>query len=389
MSFEEQSPFFDKLPVWEKSVFDLLADQNRFNAVPEEWHVVVTDIKKSTQAVDNGDHQIVNLVAAGSIIAALNIARDRGINIPFFFGGDGGTLIVPPDILEPLIMALNEHRANTARNFGLELRVGHIPVAQIYQQKIQLQIAKIRINELLTIPMVLGDGLQYAEEVIKSNDYIQSSSQNEQSYLSLEGMECRWNRISPPDHCEEVVSLLVFGKTKDQQAKMFKDVLNAIESIYGPQTEREPISVSKLQLRPTLGKIKTEMQSKLGRFDLLYLVKNWIFTLMSKGYLRVAKSANHQLHRVVQLSDTLVLDGRISTVISGTPEQRKRLQAALEQMENEGLLYYGLHVSKASIMSCYVRDNSNLNIHFVDGADGGYSMAAKILKEKLRENAVI
>ncbi|MEL7119295.1 MAG: DUF3095 family protein [Bacteroidota bacterium] len=388
MLFEKQDAFFDSLPAWNMSVIDLIADKKKFTAVPEEWYVVVTDIKKSTQAVANGLHRIVNLVASGSIIAALNLSRDRGINIPFFFGGDGGTLIVPSSLLEPIILALKEHQQNTSKNFGLDLRVGHIPVAQIYNQQFQLQVAKVRINELLTIPVILGDGLQYAEEVIKREPYVPSTVEDIKSYLNLEGMECRWNRIPPPDHNEEVVSLLVLGTSKGQQADVFKNVLNAIESIYGPQARRWPISATKLQLGTTFGQITDEMKTKLGRFDLGYLIRNWIITIVSKGYLGMIKNSNRQLNQLVQLSYTLVLDGRISTVISGTSKQRKNLQVALEQMENEGLLYFGLYVSKASIMSCYVRDQSNLHIHFVDGSDGGYTIAAKVLKKKLNRDEI-
>ena len=51
MKFEKQDAFFDRLPAWDIPIIDLLADKNKFTAVPEEWYVVVTDIKKSTQAV--------------------------------------------------------------------------------------------------------------------------------------------------------------------------------------------------------------------------------------------------------------------------------------------------------------------------------------------------
>lgn len=383
MSGEKLDNFYDRLPARNMPVMDLFASSTNFADVPPEWHVVITDIKNSTQAVTSGAHQIVNLVAAGSIIACLNIARDKGMHIPFFFGGDGGTMIIPSSILEPVMMALHEHRENTLENFGLELRVGALPVAEILTQGVQLRIAKIQINDLLTVPVILGEGLQYAEDVIKGNSLTPAWAGQPAPTLNLKGMECRWNRIPPPDHSEEVVSLLVVGKKREQQAQVFKDVLNAIETTYGPQTRREPISEPKLHLRASFGQIKAEMQAKLGRFDLGYLVKNWITTFVSEGYFSLTNKPYHHFHRLVQLTDTLVLDGRISTVISGTSKQRQGLQAALEQMEEEGLLHFGLFVSKASIMSCYVRGSGNLEVHFVDGADGGYSMAAKMLKQKL------
>ena len=84
------------------------------------------------------------------------------------------------------------------------------------------------------------------------------------------------------------------------------------------------------------------------------------------------------------MSDTLVIDGKINTVISGNKEQRQALQQYLDELEAAGEIIYGLHVSNASVMSCYVRDMKDGHIHFVDGSDGGYTQAARVIKAKLK-----
>jgi hypothetical protein len=83
------------------------------------------------------------------------------------------------------------------------------------------------------------------------------------------------------------------------------------------------------------------------------------------------------------MSDTLVIDGRINTVISGTTEQRKQLEKALTDLEQKGLIRFGFFVSKESVMSCYVRSMDENHVHFIDGAEGGYTKAAAMLKTKL------
>jgi hypothetical protein len=82
------------------------------------------------------------------------------------------------------------------------------------------------------------------------------------------------------------------------------------------------------------------------------------------------------------MSDTLVIDGKINTVISGTTQQRELLETALSRIEREGEILYGLYVSKESVMSCYVRNMNDKHIHFVDGAEGGYTKAAGVIKQK-------
>lgn len=83
------------------------------------------------------------------------------------------------------------------------------------------------------------------------------------------------------------------------------------------------------------------------------------------------------------MSDTLVIDGRINTVISGTKKQRELLEVALNDLERNGYIRYGLYVSKESVMSCYVRSMDEKHVHFVDGSEGGYTKAAGMLKKKL------
>ena len=83
------------------------------------------------------------------------------------------------------------------------------------------------------------------------------------------------------------------------------------------------------------------------------------------------------------MSDTLIIDGRINTVIAGTSEQREKLNAALDKLESAGEIIYGQHVSNESVMSCYVRNLNDTHVHFVDGAEGGYTKAAAMLKKKI------
>ena len=91
------------------------------------------------------------------------------------------------------------------------------------------------------------------------------------------------------------------------------------------------------------------------------------------------------LASLVDMSDILVIDGRINTVISGNARQRELLVIALNKIEKVGEIIYGLHVSKESVMSCYVRNMDDRHIHFIDGAEGGYTKAAGLLKHKIHK----
>lgn len=52
-------------------------------------------------------------------------------------------------------------------------------------------------------------------------------------------------------------------------------------------------------------------------------------------------------------------------------------------MQTEGKLNYGIHQSDAALVTCLINQVGVNHLHFVDGADGGYALAATDLKSKL------
>jgi len=383
MSANNTELFYSRLPVNEIPLCDLLMEEHLFYTIPSNWHVLVTDIKKSTSALNEGKHEVVNLVATGSIVAVLNIAYKAGLEVPFFFGGDGCTVVVPPGILTEVTNALILHQQNTFASFGLNLRVGHVPVQDLYSKGEQLQVSKLKTSDLFSIPIILGTGLLVAEKLIKGENYKLDIKSVFSDQPDLSGMECRWDKVLPPINVDEVVSLIVIPVENSNQRKVFKKVIEKLDEIYGTLDIRKPISVPALKLKASILKISREMKLKLGRFSFFYLWGNWVKMALAPLYFK-SKNGKKYLNQLVALSDTLVIDGKINTVISGTKDQRIQLQEALHQMEINGEIHFGLHVSKEAVLSCYIRSLRDKHIHFVDGADGGYTRAAVELKAKLQ-----
>ena len=373
--------FYSRLPVNEIPLSDLLLEEHLFYRIPANWHVVITDVKNSTAAVHNGLHETINLVATASIVAVLNIIYKANLTVPFFFGGDGASFIIPPTYLETILHALIKHQENTKTNFNLYLRIGHVPVATIYESGHDLNITKLRTNEHFAIPILLGEGLMYAERRIKGPDYMLATNPSPEDTLDLSGMQCRWDRIKPPEKFDEVVSLLAIARDGLKQSIVFKKVMDIVDASYGNPQRRSPITVAKLKLNTALAKMGLEVRTRMGGFRLFSIMNTWIRTTVGYFYFKTKKGKLY-LHNLVDMSDTLVIDGRINTVISGTSRQRELLQAELDKMEQDGEILYGLYVSGESVMSCYVRNLNERHVHFVDGAEGGYTNAARVIKQK-------
>jgi hypothetical protein len=382
MTLTNNEQFYSRLPVNDIPLGELLVEEHLFYRIPGNWHIVITDVEKSTAAVKTGLHENVNLVATGSMVAVLNIAYKAGIIVPAFFGGDGASFIIPPSLVPATVRALNMHRDNTLQQFNLNLRVGYLPVSAIYEKDHSLTISKLRTSKSFFIPVVLGSGLDHAEKIFKAPGYAPSMVSVTSEELDLSGMQCRWDKIEPPIQDDEVLSLLVIARDSTKQNLAFKQVIDHLDEIYGGQEKRKPISVMRLRLKGTIRQLALEMRAKFRKYQPFYLAKVWMTSLLAPYYFKT-KKGRHYLDQLVEMSDNLVIDGRINTVISGNAAQRKKLIAALDMLEEEGSILFGFHISDESVLSCYVRSLEENHIHFVDGAGGGYTQAAAMLKKKL------
>jgi hypothetical protein len=344
-------------------------------------------VRGSTAAVAAGKHNDVNLVAAGALVAGLNVARAHDVDVPFFFGGDGGTLIVPPTILEPTMAALRAHRDNVERSFGLSMHLGAVSVAAAMEAGHELRLAKSQTPTGFAKAVLIGDGLLWAERAVKAAGAREEEEATEKLMADLMGLECRWDRIKPPTEGSEIVCFLIEATDAGQHVDVYRRVIQQLDTVYGAPEKRNPLSLQRLKLLVSTKKMRSEMMTRFGRWKWRYFAAEMVKTAAARMLLhRRSKLAdfdgNVYLEEVVANADTLTLDGRINTILSGTATQRKRFTAFLDTEEASGSLLYGHHVATESVMTCYIQAREREHIHFVDGSDGGYTAAAGELKRK-------
>ncbi len=378
--------FYRDIKALKLSVTDVLQPQYFFN-VPDDWYIIIADIQNSTEAVASGRHNDVNLVAAGSLIAALNIAKQNNIEIPFFFSGDGGTLLAPEELVSSIMTGLLVHNENSIKNFGLYMHIGSVSIKNILSNGSTVKISKVEIGLGLHKAIIIGNGLKSAEQQIKHS--INPENENTKYDLDMTGLECRWDKVKPPNVENEIVCYLIESTHQEKQVEVYRNVLRKMDEIYGSLAIRSPLAPNRLKLLLNLQKAQKEMLIKYGRWKIDYLISSFFKTLLGLFYFRNnLKLGNIQgrdyLLQLIANADTLTIDGRINTIISGQQNKRTQLLEYLAAKEAEGSLVYGYHISKESVMTCYIENMDSNHIHFVDGSDGGYTEAAKLLKRKLR-----
>jgi hypothetical protein len=365
----------------------LLHDVN-FQSPPDDWHIIIADIENSTAAVQRGAHNDVNLVAAGCLTAVLNIARSEDIEVPFFFGGDGGTFIVPETMLGKALAALRRHNRNSENSFGLSLHLGAVDLAGMRQAGHYILLAKTRIGNGFSKAIVVGDGLMWAERKVKGEDHEPEAETVATPMPDMMGLECRWDRIAPPKVENEIVCYLIEACRPEQQLEVYRDVLGRADSIFGTPELRNPLSRNRLRLLISAKKLRREMMARFGHWKWGYFIAQMLKTLTARVLMRSKRKfgsfdGGSYIEELITNADTLTIDGRINTIISATAEQRKEFLQYLDAQEAAGMLVYGHHINRESVMTCYIQSRDKAHVHFVDGSDGGYTAASRELKAKL------
>ena len=363
---------------------------SNFHPAPDDWVVVLTDVRGSTAAIEAGRYRAVNMVGASSIIAVLNAVKRT--DLPYVFGGDGATLLVPPDALPAVTRALVGVRAMSRREFGLDLRLGAVSVAEVRRAGANVEVARYALSSGVSLAMFRGGGLELAERLVKGPGAERyalgvADEGGDPEPANFEGLECRWKPI--PSGRGEILSVLVKASAGSEAERVYREVIEELEAIGGSERELSPVRTTRLRVatdpRALGGETMVRTTGKGMGARLKYLLGVWLKVLLGVFLFRFRMRAfgidfGRYLDEVETNSDFWKFDDMLRFVIDVTPAQRRALEACLQAHQNKGELVYGLHSAGEALMTCLVFDMSGHHVHFIDGGDGGYALAARQLK---------
>lgn len=371
-----------------------ITEPHKFKSFPHEWYIIITDIVGSTKAVEAGLYKEVNLIGACSIIAVLNVAGD--IEIPFVFGGDGASLVIPPALLYKAKQALLATQQMAKKEFNLNLRIGIVPITDVISARYRVQIAKLKVSENYKQGIFIGGGLTYATELIKNPDrgaIYQIKRTRSTPKADFSGLECRWQDI-PSKHGETVSLIVMTTLSGSKQSNIiYREIVEQIREIYGSDDNFHPVDPDYLNLSFNIQKLnketKVRSKSSLWLHQLQYLLNIIIENLLGFIFMYFKLQLgglNWGMYKknVRAATDYRKFDDMLHMVITGNTAQRSKLTCYLEKRYREGKLVYGLHVSDRAIMTCVVFERNGRQVHFIDGADGGYALAAKAMKARMK-----
>jgi len=384
--------FYHELPALE--TFAEAIETDRHVEVPGDWWIVVADVTGSTQAIESGAYKKVNTVGAACIAAVVNV--DRSVDIPFVFGGDGATFVVPDTLRERVIPALREAQRLSRQSFDLELRVGMVRVSTLVGNGLTVRLAKIRLSPNVAQPTFSGRGWEEAERMVKdpSAEAVLRIQEHEGPCEgSFEGFECRWQSV--PSFNDHKLALLVAAVSDDADVNLdtYRKLSDRIAKTYGDISSYHPLRAERMRLSFSPGELGHEWRVRSSRLNLMGRVRYFarmVLLNLAGVYLfarRIDTSTvrwSRYIEDMVENSDFRKFDGMLRMVMDGSEAQYEDLRSYLQGQHRKGLLVYGMHKSSEALVTCIVFSYNGNHVHFVDGSDGGYAMAARGLKEQLK-----
>jgi hypothetical protein len=363
--------------------------------VPRDWWIVVADVAGSTQAIKAGAYKKVNTVGVACIAAVANV--DRDIDLPFVFGGDGATLAVPEMLRERAECALRGAQHLARERFGLDLLVGLVRVADLADQGFWVRLAKVRLSPHVMQPALSGRGWEEAERRVKTAGapgVRRVRKDGGPAQASFEGFECRWQGV--PSFNGHKLSLLVAAVSPDAEGNLatYQRVLEQIQKIYGEVAEYHPLRADRMRLSFDPRLLGHEWLVRSGRYNWVRRAGYFMRMLLQNlaGVILFSRNMDTESVRwsryrdeLVQNSDFRKFDGMLRMVMDGSDAQSDQLQMHLEAEYRARRLVYGMHKSREALLTCIVQSYNGNHLHFVDGSDGGYALAARALKQRLSE----
>lgn len=389
MSSLASDAFYAELPTF--ADFVEVTNPAHYRPAPDDWLVVITDVIGSTKAIEAGRYKDVNSLGVASIVALRNALPD--VEIPFVFGGDGATILVPQS-RQPIVEAtLRGIRKLAQTAFAMDMRTSAVAVAELHRDGFEVQVARYQASPDVFLAMFSGSGLTQAERRIKDPEQAARYAIPATGPVAADftGFECRWQPI--PSRNGQVASILVQTRTDDRQVAdaVYREVLDALASIL--EGDGRPVESSTLNLQGRAGNFDAEAKIRSGHASglgfgfrrLLAKTSAQIgTTLMRKGWTAGGFPGEVYRGQVVANTDFRKFDDTLRMVVDVDDASLEAIRAMLTQRHARGELVFGIHVSGASLMTCAIQAYEGKHVHFVDGADGGYALAAKQMKQQLK-----
>ncbi len=364
--------------------FGDVLDAKNYAAVPDDWQVAVGDVVRSTPAIAAGRYKDVNLAGAAVIAAIVNACAE---DLPFAFGGDGSVVLVPPEKSTTACAALRAVQ-NTGRSvLDLDLRCALVPVKAVRAAGRDVRLAYQDLGRGRRLAMISGGGIEQAEALSKTEGGSgfaigQTGAAGEPD---LAGLSCRWQPLKTTNGV--MLSIIIRA---DEDSTTLGPAYRAVYDRVQRATAHDvcPVAVSALKMRwPPRGmSIERAFTNETRKIAMqsFFQYLSTVTGVTIGGYDGRAYAASLPAH-----SDYRKFADSLRMVIDCTASEADAIESILVESRRAGLIDFGIHRADSALLTCFVQTtNDTGHVHFVDGSDGGYAMAAQGLKDQIASKSL-
>jgi hypothetical protein len=377
----DTSGFYDNIPVF--NVFPKLMDPALYHRLPDDWTIGMADIVQSTKAIREKRYKAVNMAGAAVIAGLANAITNH--DFPFVFGGDGASFAVGPDVVDMARQSLADTATWVREELDLTLRVALVPVSAVREKGFDVQVARFGPSRHVSYAMFTGGGLGFAEAALKRGEFAVDPSPAG-SRPDLSGLSCRFSEI--PASRGVILSLVIVpapGADPAAFRALIEDITGMVEK--SPLASRPlPSGGPALRWPPPGLTLEAHATRRAGKSMLLrraalYLRTGVSYVIFRYGIKLGGFVPATYISQLVENSDFRKFDDALRMVLDCAPALADALEKKLNDGVAAGVVRYGAHRQKAAMMTCFTPSPLHGNhVHFIDGADGGYALAATALK---------
>lgn len=382
------SDFYTAIPTVDG--FEDLAHPDAYRPAPDDWYIACADIAGSTAAIAAGKYKAVNTVGVAAITGIRNVAKP--LEVPYVFGGDGAVVLVPGHLHDAARAALAGTVAMAERGFGLQLRAAIVPVAWVRSKGHEVLVARQQVSEHYIQAALFGGGPEWVESELKAGglppDHVVAA--DPEADVDFRGLECRWREIPSPGG-ETVAVIVEAGPAARDRLTLFRWVMEQTREIYGDDAACRPVDGAGLRAaligseQSHESTVRDWRDRAFRRFtgrvrQRLWVAAGWL--LIKLGIPVGDFEWSSYRRELIANTDFRKFDGALRFVLSGTPAQRSRLEAFLDNLAEGNVAQYGVHVASGALMTCLIDERQGSHFHFVDAAGGGYAAAAAAMKKR-------
>ena len=300
------------------------------------------------------------------------------------FGGDGALVALASSEQEDARTALSELRTWSTERLGLELRGALVPVADIRAAGHDVRAARFRVSGEAAYAMFSGGGANWADREMKAGRFLVPPAPSG-AQPDLTGLSCRFLPMRARNGA--ILSIIAVPRSDGDPAAFGALVADLIELLATQDRGGHPVPVGGPHAKWPPPSLALEARAQAPprrrmRARARALAQSGVSVVSERtGRAIGGFDAREHYADASRNADFRKFDDGLKLTVDVPEAVCEQIEELLAAAALEGVCRYGTYRQEEALMTCIIPSHLDRDhVHFVDGASGGYALAAAMLK---------